>query len=702
MNKSSKFSPLFVSFSIVLASAPQAALAQFVVRPVIVPAEVSGAAAARVTGVTGVSVAGFAPLAPPASLNAAVAPIDAEFSAPAPAPTPAAAAAAVAVPAPATAPTAASWPKETPAGTAGRAGLARPISAALGRFPAADSPRDMSRDVENSRRLFDGGAGAGDASASTPEEGADVAARVRLGVPSTAARASAPTSPMESAASETTGIFSGTWHKISGYGDDQVKVINSGAGVRVDGEKYTLASFWNINGPTLNDEPWRGSLEAPGGLVTRAQTTSFSGGKLEWRSVRTVTHAFLWPNQFVERRSLVLRGGNLVMKTESTLYRRKFFYFGLFNTRTRVNTTNLADPERPKQTTIYERVAPGGAQEAAPVERQAVKDLVTDLYRRDVAESEVIVLRLRALAENTQDEDVRRAVILGLIAEMKKSDNAGYIEHVVGALEGISAATPFGDIRAMIAQAIKSDDAWNSARAGSGEAAGENGAPRPKSAMRTFTNNIFTDLYAAAIFASAGAVIGGLFALSTPLVLAAPLAVAGVVLFNKAASDHSFAVATGRLIPGKAAEDAAASGIRRSKRIAIGGFAALAAAAGLWTFGSTPLIGLPLAALGVAVLAKARAALTRSDSFGARSGAAPSADEQESARSDSEYYFGQATRYAVGGTALLGAGAAAAFSVPAVVAGAALGVLLGGYVVSALAYSEIVHRSEKRSGARDE
>ncbi|MBI5200492.1 MAG: hypothetical protein HY925_02800 [Elusimicrobia bacterium] len=231
----------------------------------------------------------------------------------------------------------------------------------------------------------------------------------------------------------------------------------------------------------------------------------------------------------------------------------------------------------------------------------------------------------------------------------------------------------------------------------SAKAAAVGSAALPKSAPRTFTGNVFGDLYAAALVAAGGAVIGSLFVLSTPLVLAVPVAVAGVVLSAKGGYDRHAAVATVWWMPEKAAEETAAAGVRKARLTTIGGLAMLAAAAGLWAAGSTALVGLPLAAFGVAALVKARAALARSGRLGEKSATAPSVDERESARVDSEYYFRQATRPAGGGTALIGAGAAAAFGVPTAVAGAALGVLVSGWLLAALSFVAIAKAQEKKA-----
>ena len=178
MKKSSKFPSFFVAFSVVLSAAPQAALAQVVMRPVIAPAEVSGSAASAS------AVVGLPAFAPLGSFDAAAAPISLGFAAPvfAPAWTPAA---------PALAPAARSL---------------QPVPAALQGSPAAASDRstvgalqsraatvrqalgsgDMSMAADGLNALFGEGipaSGQGAALPGDPQNGAPVSVMVEVSVP---------------------------------------------------------------------------------------------------------------------------------------------------------------------------------------------------------------------------------------------------------------------------------------------------------------------------------------------------------------------------------------------------------------------------------------------------------------------------------------------------------------------------------------
>lgn len=163
-------------------------------------------------------------------------------------------------------------------------------------------------------------------------------------------------------------VLAGVWRKVSGPGFDRVKTTASQDGVQVRyGSSFEYGyGFSNVNAGVVADSPWRGSAIAPGGLVTRETTTRFSGSKIEQVSVRTETHWVRIPNRLVETRTLEARDGRLIETSESTLYRKVFFYFGPYTVKTRINTTNLADPARPLTTTVYEREgAPASGPQAA-------------------------------------------------------------------------------------------------------------------------------------------------------------------------------------------------------------------------------------------------------------------------------------------------------------------------------------------------
>ena len=151
-------------------------------------------------------------------------------------------------------------------------------------------------------------------------------------------------------------ILSGTWRRVSGKGVEHLAVTSTKAGVRLGDRQGGGYEFSGINGPEVADRPWHGSRIAPGGRVVLVETTRFDDAKLEWRSVRTETPMLWIPTRLVTRYSLALRDGRLIQEREATLYRRAFFYFGPFNTKTSINTSNLVDPERPLERTVYERV----------------------------------------------------------------------------------------------------------------------------------------------------------------------------------------------------------------------------------------------------------------------------------------------------------------------------------------------------------
>lgn len=169
---------------------------------------------------------------------------------------------------------------------------------------------------------------------------------------------SAKASPADKPESTPLEILSGTWRKVSGKGVGGLEVATTKAGVQLSDRHGWVYQFSGINGPAVADRAWHGSGIAPGGRVTAAETTRFNDAKLEWLRVRTERPMLGIPTQLVTRYSLALRDGLLVQETETTLYRKAFFYFGPYNTRTSINTTNLVDPERPKETTVYERATP--------------------------------------------------------------------------------------------------------------------------------------------------------------------------------------------------------------------------------------------------------------------------------------------------------------------------------------------------------
>ncbi|HXT01898.1 MAG TPA: hypothetical protein VN915_14580 [Elusimicrobiota bacterium] len=177
--------------------------------------------------------------------------------------------------------------------------------------------------------------------------------------------------PASAPAEASPAVFTGTWRKVSGPGFDRVRVAASQNGVQVRyGASFQYGyNYSGVNAGTAHDAPWRGGVLAPGGLVTRETTTRFTGTKLEEISVRTETHWVRIPNRLVETRSLEVRDGRLIETSESTLYRKAFFYFGPYSVKTRINTTNLADPARPLTTTVYERET--AAQNGAPASETA-------------------------------------------------------------------------------------------------------------------------------------------------------------------------------------------------------------------------------------------------------------------------------------------------------------------------------------------
>jgi hypothetical protein len=169
-------------------------------------------------------------------------------------------------------------------------------------------------------------------------------------------------------------IFAGTWRNVSGPGSDRMKTTATQDGVQVRyGSSFEYGyGFWNVNAAPVVSSPWRGNALAPGGLVTSETTTRFSGSKIEQISVRTETHWVRIPNRLVETRALEVRDGRLIETSESTLYRKLFFYFGPYTVKTRINTTNLADPARPLTTTVYEREgAPAGGSQASESSSQS-------------------------------------------------------------------------------------------------------------------------------------------------------------------------------------------------------------------------------------------------------------------------------------------------------------------------------------------
>jgi len=151
----------------------------------------------------------------------------------------------------------------------------------------------------------------------------------------------------------------GAWRLVSGNGPKLIELAVKGDAVQLRWPEMSYNSgydFSNINGPAIVDKPWRGNLDAPGGLVTGETTTTFKDGKLEMRSVRTETHVISLPEQVVTTKSLEVQGNRLIQTEEMALYRKLFFYFGPYCVRTTFNTTNLDSSNFGESTAVYERV----------------------------------------------------------------------------------------------------------------------------------------------------------------------------------------------------------------------------------------------------------------------------------------------------------------------------------------------------------
>lgn len=270
-------------------------------------------------------------------------------------------------------------PKAAPQAQAAKPGQAAALRQAQGvSAAAAQDEAGGRRAAQASDRLFDnleGGRLGADAPVAGSETGAGQAPRLAPASSREApGRAAAPAAPPYAA-------FAGIWRKVSGQGSiDRIKVTASPDQVSISWGPsfgYGTGGFSRINAGTIQDEPWRGNAAAPGGLVTRQTVTTFSSGVLSSRSERTETHWVRIPNRLVETHSLELRDGRLIETSQSVLYRKLFFYFGPYSVKTRINTTNLADPVQPKTVTVYEREpaarggSSGGSQAEASGSRQA-------------------------------------------------------------------------------------------------------------------------------------------------------------------------------------------------------------------------------------------------------------------------------------------------------------------------------------------
>lgn len=222
----------------------------------------------------------------------------------------------------------------------------------------------------------------------------------------------------------------------------------------------------------------------------------------------------------------------------------------------------------------------------------------------------------------------------------------------------------------------------SAARAAKPATAGPN-VPRPRGlralAEISLTGNILADSFFASLFIAIGALVGSLSPLSG-LLLATPIAAFGLMQLVHALSDRSLAIQTGRILPSAGARRAAAAWRRSATLKAFGSLAIVAAAAAVWAIGATPAVDLTLTTLGAGGLIAALFFRARSNSLAGRSLAADATgDEHEALLMDAAAAFTRATRYAVGGAMLLGAGVAAAFGLPWATAAAALGLLLAGY-----------------------
>jgi len=222
---------------------------------------------------------------------------------------------------------------------------------------AAGKAQGIDGQVAQGRMMFDLAGKGADESVSigigaqeTAPQSAAVSLQAAAPTP-TGGKAVVPSNPLKA--------LEGAWRLVSGNGPKLMELVVKGDAVQLRWPEMSYNSgydFSNINGPAIVDKPWRGNLDAPGGLVTGETTTTFKDGKLEMRSVRTETHVVSLPEQVVTTKSLQVQGNRLIQTEEMALYRKLFFYFGPYSVRTTFNTTNLDSSNFGKSTAVYERV----------------------------------------------------------------------------------------------------------------------------------------------------------------------------------------------------------------------------------------------------------------------------------------------------------------------------------------------------------
>lgn len=311
---------------------------------------------------------------------------------------------------------------------------------------------DMTRVQSASKMTFDSQKTAGSAetpaveamSADGAVDQAPVEGRLQPSAPQAKAAAAPERSPYEA--------LTGTWRKISGDGyADEIQITASGNSVMVTDARGYGYSFTNINEGPSDHGVWKGNLLAPGGTVTGETTTRFDGRRLESVSNRYETHWVRIPTDLVERRSLELKDGQLIEQSESTLMRKAFFYFGPYAVKSGINTSNLADPNRPLQTAVYERLsAPsaasqggGSATATAGQPTQGSSSTLSRLRRVIAGAALAMVPATQALAATGQEAAKQggahgAALLGGLIgmalaglfgwARRDKSSGGGYID----------------------------------------------------------------------------------------------------------------------------------------------------------------------------------------------------------------------------------------------------------------------------------